>query len=126
MKKFIPVNENDKNVTHLKCEVYYSLGGVNYFTYKNEARGYYASVTPVERRTSYYNGHAITSEGYMMFTGIKQLVKEVSRKGAKSEAEAEKIAETVFPSLIDYVCSKNGLTVAMETVNKPESVETVA
>ena len=54
-----------------------------------------------------------------------QLVKEVSRKSAKAEAEAEKIAETVFPSLIAYVCEKEGLSLAVEAV-ETTSVETVA
>ena len=27
--------------THLKVELYYSLGGTNVFTYKDEPRGYY-------------------------------------------------------------------------------------
>lgn len=125
MKKYFAVNENSKGITHIKCEVYYSLGGMNYFTYKQEGRGYYASVTPVERREENYNGHPFVTEGFMAFSGIKQLVKEVSRKSDKAMQTAEKIAETVFPSLIDYVCNENGLSIAMDTVNKAEA-ETVA
>lgn len=125
MKKYIPVNTNDKRITHLKCEVDYSLGGVNYFTYRNEPRGYYVHVSPVERREEIYGGRKIISEGYMCFSGVKQLVKAVSRKSAKAQAEAEKLAETIFPELIAHVCSEQGITLAME-MQTAEAVETVA
>lgn len=49
MKKYIEVKENSAKVTHLKIELYYDLGGMNYFTGRAENRGYYLSVTPVER-----------------------------------------------------------------------------
>lgn len=107
MKKYINVKENTHHITHLKIEVYYSLGGYNYFTYKQENRGYYLSVSPVERKTDEYG----TMESYTAFTGIKKLIKEVSRKSKKAEAEAEAIAENETKNLIDYVCTKNNLEV---------------
>ena len=64
----------------LKCELYYSLGGMNYFTYKEERRGYYVSVSPVEKRGC--------MESYTAFTGVKTLVKPCNRKSGKAEAEA--------------------------------------
>ena len=123
MKKYLELKANGQNATHLKCEVYYSLGGMNYFTYKKEPRGYYASVTPVERK-SYGNG--MMMEGYMAFTGTKMLLKEVSRKSAKAEAEAEKIAEDAFNRLIEYVLNENGLELAVTSVDVPKVEETVA
>ena len=117
MKKYLEVKKNDYGTTHLKLEVYYSLGGYNYFTYGKESRGYYASVTPVERKER--------SECYTWFTGVKQLVNEVSRRSAKAEAEAEKLAENVFPQLVDYVLSKQGLELSIKVAER-ESVETIA
>ena len=105
MKKYIEVKENPAKVTHLKIELYYSLGGMNYSTYRVESRGYYLSVTPVERRVS----RGYTSECYTAFTGIKQLVKGVKRKSQKAEKEAENLAENLVNKMIDYVCSQNGL-----------------
>jgi hypothetical protein len=35
------------DATHLKVSVFYDKGGLNYFNYKDEARGYWASVHPV-------------------------------------------------------------------------------
>ena len=122
MKKYFEVKENEHRVTHIKCEVYYSLGGFNCFSYKREGRGYYASVTPVERRD--YGGGMIM-EGFVAFTGVKQLVKAVSRKSAKAQAEAEKLAENVFDSMIEYILNKEGLELAIKVAER-ESVETVA
>lgn len=105
MIKYLKVQENSAKVTHLKIELYYSLGGMNYFTARAESRGYYLSVTPVERCVS----RGYTSERYTAFSGIKQLVKVVKRKSQKAEREAENLAENLVNELIDYVCSQNGL-----------------
>ena len=105
MKKYIKVNDNPAKVTHLRIELYYNLGGFNCFTYKEEPRGYYISVTPVERA----NMSGYSTETVTAFSGIKQCVKQVTRKSAKAEAEAEKLAVDVMDNLVDYVCKKNGL-----------------
>ena len=100
-KKYLNLKSNGKNATHLKIELYYSLGGYNYFTYKQEGRGYYLSVVPVERANGF--------EGFMAFSGIKQLVKPVARKSEKAAREAEKLAEGWEERLIAYVLSDQGL-----------------
>lgn len=105
MIKYLKVQENPASVTDLKIELYYDLGGMNYFTARAESRGYYLSVTPVERCVS----RGYTSECYTAFSGIKQLVKGVKRKSQKAEKEAENLAENLVNELIEYVCSQNGL-----------------
>ena len=107
MKKYINLIEN-RNATHLKIEVYYNLGGFNVFTYQEEKRGYYISVSPVCKNRR----DGVTFEEYTAFSGVKQLVKAVSRKSAKAENEAEAIAASIEKDLIAYVCNKNGLEVA--------------
>lgn len=72
--------KNKKETTWLKAEIYYALGGHNYFTYKNESRGYYISVSPVERDRGF--------ESYTAFTGLKQCVLPVQRKSSKKMTEA--------------------------------------
>lgn len=109
MKKYIEVKENPAKVTHLKIELYYDLGGMNYFTGRPENRGYYLSVSPVTRGIS--AGGSVL-ESYTAFTGIKQNIKQVTRKSKKAEAEAEKMAVDIMDNLIDYVCNKNGLEMA--------------
>lgn len=103
-KRFIPVKENEK-VNFLKVDVYYSKGGVNYFTSSNEKRGIYLSVSPVKRETI---GQCI-SESYAGFSGIKKCVLELNKYSKKTcenftvDAETEK-------EIIDYVITKNNLT----------------
>lgn len=70
---------------YIAVELYYSLGGINYFTYKNEPRGYYMSICPVERK-EYAPGCMM--EGFTAFTGRKMLVEECQRKGKGAEARA--------------------------------------
>ena len=106
--KYIPAKGH--GVNNLCVELYYSLGGMNYWTYKQEGRGYYLSVKPVERvrRDGY------TTESYTMGSGIKMLIKEVSRRSAKAAAEAEVLAQLHIQELIDYICHKDGVEVINE------------
>ena len=112
MKKYIAIENSDHNANFLKIELSYNLGGYNVFTYKEEPRGYYLNVSPVHRE----NRGACITESYTAFTGVKKLIKTVTRKSSKAEAEAEVDAADILPDLIDYVCRHNGYTVNMEEV----------
>jgi hypothetical protein len=59
--------------------LFYSLGGINYFSGENNRRGIYLSVTPV---TLSDNG-GFTSESSVMFSGLKMLLKELKRFSKK-------------------------------------------
>jgi len=85
MKKY----ELVKDDLNIKTEVYYNKGGMNYFTSRNEERGYYLSISPV-RRT--YTGNIVT-EIYTAFTGVKVLILPVKRQGDKSYNLAVNIAK---------------------------------
>ena len=106
MKKFIALKEN-RNANFLRIETHYSLGGYNCFTHKTEPRGYYLSVSPVQR----YERDGVSFESYTAFSGVKLLLLEVSRKSKKAEEAAEKIASEKEPELIQYICAKNGIEV---------------
>lgn len=101
MKRYELVEGN----THLKIEVYYHKGGMNYFTYKQEARGYWLSVCPVELAKG--NGH--TMETYTAFSGSKLLMKEVKRKSDKAYTEALQLAAEKEQMLIERVLERHGL-----------------
>lgn len=105
MKKFIATKSEN---VFLKVEVYYSLGGMNYFTYKSEPRGYYLSVTPIERidRGGYF------VETQSAFSGYKTILKEVKRKSKKAETEAEQLAAELMQSIVNAVLSEQGLELA--------------
>lgn len=91
-----------KEVNYISLEMYYSLGGINYFTYKTERRGYYVSVTPL-MRTSHY-------ESYIGFSGHKMLVLECKRQSKKlAEVAATHFAEAVF-ALLNAIKSEGTIT----------------
>lgn len=103
MKKYLAVKPNNGKITHIKLEVFYSLGGMNVFTYRNEERGYYISATPVERTDRY--------EMTTAFSGIKKCILPCARKSAKRAAEAEK---SDFKEILSYILTKNNLELAEE------------
>lgn len=92
MKKYIATNRFP-DATHLKIEVRYEKGGYNYFTYKEDPRGVYVSISPVtlEGRPGGYQMELYT---------VKFCAKELKRKSdkavqevaAKLEPKAEQIA----------------------------------
>ena len=108
MKKYIPILNATKNANFLKIEIYYNIGGMNYFTGRAENRGYYISVSPV-----YKDG---ILESYTSFTGIKQCLSTVSRKSEKAYNNALTIAPGALPELIEIVCTKNNIQVNAEGI----------
>lgn len=69
-------NESDK----IAIELTYNMGRFNYFTYVNEKRGLYLTLTPVTIKE--YGGGTI-SESFVGFSGVKFFLKELSRKSDK-------------------------------------------
>jgi hypothetical protein len=102
MKKYEAIEGTN---IELKIQVYYSKGGMNYFQGVNEARGYYISVSPVERST----GDGYTIESSTAFSGTKKLLLEVKRLSNKAYDEAVKLAEAHEAYLKDHVLRKNNL-----------------
>lgn len=88
MKTYKKIKANDDNVTHIKCELYYDLGGYNVFSYKEEPRGYYVSTSPVTRGE--VDGYVM--ESYVAFSGYKKCIHEVKRRSKKAEEKAKEIA----------------------------------
>lgn len=86
-QEYLPARGKDQ---YIKVELYYSLGGMNYFTYKTEPRGYYVSACPVERRVLTDSTGRVygTSEGFTAFSGTKMLLEPCQRKGKGAEQRA--------------------------------------
>ena len=103
MKNYEKIEGSNKE---LKIEVYYSKGGMNYFTSRVEPRGYYLSVSPVERQNA---DSPIVFESFAAFSGTKLLIKEVARKSDKAFQEAILLAESKIDELKKYVLEKNNL-----------------
>jgi hypothetical protein len=102
MKNYI-----ERNGQTLKVEVYYKLGGMNYFTYKDEKRGYWLSVSPVSISKS--EDGKIMTESYTAFSGTKIFLKEVKRSSEKSYNEAIALAKLEEEKLIMHVLRANGI-----------------
>lgn len=100
MEKYLATTTPNK---FIKVSTYYRKDGMNYFTYKTEARGYYLSVMPVERARGF--------ESFTAFTGFKVLLKEVTRASKKAEAEAETIAERDWRKYAEIAANEAGLQI---------------
>ena len=105
MKNYIKVSGSERT-NYLRVDFDYSKGGYNYFTYKNEPRGYYIHVSPVNRE----NRDGYTMESYTAFSGIKDCILEVTRASKKAENQAAEIFEQVKDRYINYILDKYGLT----------------
>lgn len=80
--------------THLYYRVFYDLGGLNYFTYKNTARGYYLEIRRNPVQMSAFS--SLTDKD----GAIKYLLIEVSRKSAKQQKLAEDMAEETIKHIV--------------------------
>lgn len=103
MREYIKTNKPN---TELKITLTYNKGGLNYFNYKTEKRGYYLSVSPieVERR-----GDGVTMECYKAFSGYKSLILEVKRQSDKQYKTAIEQIETKKAEMIAEVLRANNL-----------------
>lgn len=103
VKYYIPIQSKDAN--YLKVELYYDIGGYNYFTCKETRRGYFLSITPVDRsdKGGYF------TESITLFRGVKQMILPVDRKSEKSAQTALGLYKKEVRDLIRYVVdSDNG------------------
>lgn len=108
LEQYFPITAGDTSCTHLQAEVYYSLGGYNVFTGREEPRGYYLSVSPVTK-----SGCMVS---YAAFSGSKKCVLKCERQSKKRFEEAKEIykewimdmADKLFPDLyVDFTELKN-------------------
>lgn len=79
---YIPVWDNGSGVTDIEVSLYYSKGGLNVFTYKEEQRGYYISCIPVERKRG--------MKSFVAFSGFKKCLVPCARKSKAKVGEAFK------------------------------------
>jgi|SRR5690625_1323019 len=75
-----------------EVKLYYTLGGWNHFTSQEERRGYYLSVTPAQ--VNFDDEGNVVSRTTRMFSGVKELLVEVTRKSKKREEEALSMVTT--------------------------------
>lgn len=94
----------EKDNKDFKVQLYYNLGGTNYYSGREEKRGYYIGVTPVHLED---NGHYII-ETSVAWTGIKDCILEVKRKSSKAEKQAmDLMTDEFIDSYINHVIRMN-------------------
>ncbi len=106
----------DAENNFLQLEIYYSLGGINYFTYEKEPRGFYLSIKSVkiEQKDGYRSVTSLPFNNYKMF--VKE-TKRFSRKTmesimAKKDWNSERLERAIKSALV-----KNNVTYTQETIN---------
>lgn len=69
--------------SQVQIQIDYNLGGINYFNYKEEKRGYYLRFSPC-KHTEIDNGVYCTEMQPMHERSFKICIKEVNRKSTKT------------------------------------------
>jgi hypothetical protein len=79
LKHYIPATSTPKPgfdaATHIKISVYYSKGGTNYFTYKEEPSAIWAGISPVTRKGGI--------ESFILGKGLKISLEPATRLNRK-------------------------------------------
>jgi hypothetical protein len=105
MEKYINIIENKKDKNNvLRVRVYYDKGGMNYGTGREKARGYYISVSPLDRTIK--SGYI--SETYSAFSGFYELLEPCARKSKKAEAAALEKAPAYEKIIVDHILKNTG------------------
>lgn len=96
-----PVWEKDNKHSLVRCEVSYSKGGMNMWSYKNEPRGYWLHVQPlVEERCDGFKVQHITPGA-----GRKMFLLEAKRYSDKAMRDAVLLAEQKLrdPTVVAFI-----------------------
>jgi len=88
-----------KGATHLEIRVNYNIGGMSYFSGRMIPRGYYLSITPVNKTDRMIS--------FTAFTGQSKLLFETARFSAKQFESAKEMAKDFEEEMIDTVVVKN-------------------
>ena len=103
MKQYLKTNKEN---TQIKIELNYSKGGINYFSGKNELRGYYLHMQPVQRET---RENGIIIEQYTPAKGYKALILETKRQSDKSYKTALEMIEETKQRMIEAIKEDSNL-----------------
>lgn len=90
----------------VECKVYYSKGGVNWATGREEARGYYFSVQPFEDKG--------ICRSFAAFSGAKTLILPVGRQSKKGYAIAKSQLDELVAEYLEDFAEARGIKVFMD------------
>ena len=100
--KMIEVVKGD--ATHIEIELYYNIGGMNYFTGENLERGLKLSVRPVRKSVSECGEFSTTS--YTAFSGISKHLLTMARFNKKT-LDTFVVDDETINQLVNIVKIKN-------------------
>ena len=103
--------------THFKVSVDYSKGGINYFSYKTEPRGYYLYVTPVVREEGFERS-ALMGDG----AGFKVLLKETKRLNRKTLELADTVVQAHLHALLPLLLAADRTGILQLTEKMKEAL----
>ncbi len=104
MKKML---KTDRPNTFIEVELYYCKGGQSDWERERNPRSYRLSIAPVE--VSHVDGYIVTTGSPS--DSVTLILTQPARASKKAEAEAEKLAESLYRGYAYQVATKNGLTV---------------
>jgi hypothetical protein len=96
------ITSSDRN-NKITTEIYYSKGGINNFTSKDEKRGYYFSIIP----EAYMDNGLKTYTG---FSGAKTCILEVTRKSKSAYEKAKAMLDKYENEYLQTFCEQKGYT----------------
>ena len=91
---------HDVNV--VECSIYYSKGGMNYFTGRDEPRGSYFSIRPFYETDTYRQYHG--------FSGGKVLVLPCGRQSKNRYLEAKRMMDALVTTYLEGFCAERNIT----------------
>lgn len=95
------ITSSDRN-NKITTEIYYSKGGMNYFTNNNEKRGYYFGIMPEEYKDGWKTCTA--------FSGVKTCILEVNRQSKSAYEKAKAMFDNYENKYLKTFCEQKGYT----------------
>lgn len=89
------------NFPQVQTEIRYYLGGINYFNYKTEKRGYYIHFNPCKHK-EIKDGIYSTETQPLHERSFKILIKETNRKNEKTLQKLKDILNKNITDIVDY------------------------
>lgn len=116
--KDIPAGNDSEGKRVIRISVNYDIGGANYFTGTNSARGYYLSVQPIK----IHDRDGYKYESMIGFTGVGKCIQESSRFSQKVleklAGSCEEEHKESVEKLIKYVQVKDPTLKTEESLDK--------
>lgn len=95
----------------IEIKLYYHIGGMNYFSGETLRRGYYVSVTPIEKTNK--------MRCFQSFSGSATLIKPAKRFSQK-ELDSLAVDRETIRALLEHVRDKNKLDITLDEIEYAE------